>query len=124
MIVMKARFLWTGLLAIGAMAAVACGHPRPMSSERPASAAPVAPVGVPSPVSSHRVSFSTEIRPIFENRCQPCHFPGGQMYERLPFDRAETIVGLGEKLFTRIKDEGEQRRIREFLAQEAPAPGR
>ena len=112
MIRMKARFLWTGLLALGAMA---CGYPRPMSSEHPASAAPAA---VPSTVSSHRVSFSTEIRPIFETRCQPCHFAGGQMYERLPFDRAETIVGLGEKLFTRIKDEGEQRRIREFLAQE------
>jgi hypothetical protein len=124
MIGMKARFLWIGLLAIGAIAAVAavaCGYPRPMSSERPASAAPAA---VPSLVSVHRVSFPTEIRPIFENRCQPCHFAGGRMYERLPFDRAETIVGLGEKLFTRIKDQGEQKRIREFLAQEAPDPGR
>jgi hypothetical protein len=127
MIAMKARFPWIGLLAIGAiaaMASVACGYPRPMSSERPASAAPAATVAVPSTVSAHRVSFSTEIRPIFETRCQPCHFKGGQMYERLPFDRAETIVGLGEKLFTRIKDEGEQGRIREFLAQEAPDPGR
>jgi len=118
MIGMKARFLWTGLLALSAVAAVACGYPRPMSSEHPASVAPATPAAVPSTVSSHRVSFSTEIRPIFETRCQPCHFAGGQMYERLPFDRAETIVGLGEKLFTRIKDEGEQRRIREFLAQE------
>jgi len=40
------------------------------------------------------------------------------MYARLPFDRAATVLELREKLFTRIKDEGEQRRIREFLAQE------
>jgi hypothetical protein len=40
------------------------------------------------------------------------------MYERLPFDRPETIRTLGNKLFTRIKDESERRVIREFLAQE------
>jgi hypothetical protein len=41
------------------------------------------------------------------------------MYERLPFDRPETIEKLGTKLFTRIKDEQEQRLIRDFLAQQA-----
>jgi len=37
------------------------------------------------------------VRPILEQRCTPCHFTGGKMYARLPFDRAETIVKLGEK---------------------------
>lgn len=41
------------------------------------------------------------------------------MYERLPFDRADTIKTLGAKLFTRIKDEKEQSIIREFLKQQA-----
>lgn len=63
------------------------------------------------------VDFGRDVRPIFEKRCQPCHFPGGKMYERLPFDRAETIQALGEKLFTRIKTEDEQALIRRFLAQ-------
>jgi len=40
------------------------------------------------------------------------------MYERLPFDRPETIKKLGTKLFTRLKDEKEQRLIQEFLSQE------
>ena len=39
------------------------------------------------------------------------------MHDRLPFDRAQTIHDLGEKLFTRIKDEQEQTLIRSFLAQ-------
>ena len=39
------------------------------------------------------------------------------MYQRLPFDRQETIKSLGAKLFTRIKDEKERSLIREFLAQ-------
>lgn len=40
------------------------------------------------------------------------------MYQRLPFDRSETIKTLGTKLFSRIKDENERRQIREFLDQE------
>lgn len=60
--------------------------------------------------------FATEIKPIFQARCQPCHFPGGKVYDRLPFDKPETITKLGTRLFTRIKDEKEQRLIREFLA--------
>ena len=64
------------------------------------------------------VDFGKQIRPIFEERCQPCHFPGGTMYERLPFDRPQTIVRLGTKLFTRIRDEQKRVLIRQFLAQE------
>jgi hypothetical protein len=39
------------------------------------------------------------------------------MYDRLPFDRAETIHQLGPKLFTRIKAEQDQALIRRFLSQ-------
>ena len=69
---------------------------------------------VPPPA---KVDFATQIRPILESRCTPCHFEGGRMYQRLPFDRPETIKALGTKLFTRIKDEKEQRLIREYLSQ-------
>jgi hypothetical protein len=61
--------------------------------------------------------FESEIKPIFQARCQPCHFQGGQVYDKMPFDRRETINRLGTKLFTRIKDEKERQIIREFLAQ-------
>ena len=66
-----------------------------------------------------RVDFNTQVRPLLESKCTPCHFKGGTMYERLPFDRPQTIRTLGTKLFTRIKDEKEQRLIRDFLAQPA-----
>lgn len=59
--------------------------------------------------------FETEVQPILATHCQPCHFPGGSMHERLPFDRAETIVTLGERLLSRIDDEEERRVIREYL---------
>lgn len=65
------------------------------------------------PSSKH--DFDREIKPIFQARCQPCHFQGGQVYDKLPFDKSETITRLGTKLFTRIKDEKERRLIQEFL---------
>jgi len=61
--------------------------------------------------------FDTRVKPILQARCQPCHFQGGQVYDKMPFDKPETVTRLGEKLFTRIKDKEEQRVIREFLAQ-------
>ena len=61
--------------------------------------------------------FEKEIKPILQSRCMPCHFQGGQVYDKLPFDKPETITKVGTKLFTRVKDEKEQRIIREFLAQ-------
>lgn len=64
-----------------------------------------------------RVDFDTQIKPILQSKCMPCHFSGGAQYEKLPFDRPETIKKLGAKLFTRIKDEDHRRLIRDFLAQ-------
>jgi hypothetical protein len=65
-----------------------------------------------------RVDFPTQIKPMLEAKCQPCHFSGGKVYAKMPFDRPETIKTMGTKLFTRIKDENERRLIRDFLAQE------
>ena len=72
----------------------------------------------PTRSSSPRIDFGTQVKPILEAKCQGCHFRGGKMYDKLPFDRPETIKTLGTKLFTRIHDENERKVIREFLAQE------
>ena len=64
-----------------------------------------------------RVDFDTQVKPIFQSKCMPCHFTGGQMYERLPFDKPDTIKKLGFKVFTRIKEENDRRLIEDFLTQ-------
>lgn len=79
-------------------------------------------VGAPAIVatassSKPRINFDTQLKPIFQSKCMPCHFPGGKMYDRLPFDKPATIRTLGVKLFTRIKAENERRLIEDFLAQ-------
>jgi hypothetical protein len=73
---------------------------------------------------AEKPNFASDIRPILQFRCQPCHFQGGQMYEKLPFDKPETITKLGTKLFTRIKNEDEQRVIREFLSEQSASADR
>jgi hypothetical protein len=73
---------------------------------------------------TERPTFASNIRPILQSRCQPCHFQGGQMYEKLPFDKPETITKLGTKLFTRIKNEDQQRIIREFLSEQSASAER
>ncbi|HEX4961215.1 MAG TPA: hypothetical protein VF173_10290 [Thermoanaerobaculia bacterium] len=75
----------------------------------------------PHPPKAQAVDFPTQVRPILEKRCQPCHFTGGTMYEKMPFDRPQTIRTLGEKMFTRIKEPKEQALLRAFLAQTGEA---
>jgi len=75
-----------------------------------------------APVSTYsdgkaRVDFETQLKPIFQSKCMPCHFSGGKVYDRMPFDNPATIRKLGTKLFTRIKDEKERRLIEDFLSQ-------
>ena len=82
----------------------------------PQAVVPVTPQGTAA-----RVDFASQVRPIMEGRCRPCHFPGGQMHATLPFDSPETIRRLGTQLFTRIKDEEERAVIRAFLEQPAAA---
>ena len=66
------------------------------------------------------IDFVQDVRPILQAHCEPCHFEGGTLYEKMPFDKQETIYRLGEKLFTRINADNEQRIIRAFLAQSHP----
>lgn len=79
---------------------------RTVAAVAPAEAAPKA-----------RVDFDTQVKPILQSKCMPCHFSGGQMYDRLPFDKPATIKKLGVRLFTRIKEENDRRLIEDFLTQ-------
>jgi hypothetical protein len=82
---------------------------------RTTNAAPAPPPAASTP--KERVDFDTQLKPIFQSKCMPCHFSGGQMYDRLPFDKPATIRKLGTRLFTRIKDEHDRKLIEDFLTQ-------
>ena len=63
------------------------------------------------------IDFKTQILPILQKRCSPCHFPGGKMYERLPFDTSSTILMKKESILKRLKDEQENKLLKEFIDQ-------
>jgi hypothetical protein len=61
-------------------------------------------------------AFAATVRPILVSHCAPCHEPGGKMYERLPFDRGETIASHREGVLRRIKALDEKAAIERWLA--------
>ena len=73
------------------------------------------PATLCQPAQTGPVDFQSQVLPILVSRCSPCHFPGGSMYSRLPFDQEVTIRQLGTKLFTRIKSPEERATLLRFL---------
>jgi len=63
------------------------------------------------------INYKTQVQPILQKNCSPCHFPGGKMYEKLPFDKGETIIGRESGVFKRIKNEEDAAIIRQYMQQ-------
>lgn len=61
------------------------------------------------------IDFSKHIQPILVSHCSPCHFTGGKMYEKMPFDKAETILSHESGILKRIKKEEENSLIKAFI---------
>ncbi|MEX0878108.1 MAG: hypothetical protein WEB59_13550 [Thermoanaerobaculia bacterium] len=78
--------------------------------------APAAPAPAPAPD-----AFATSVRPVLQSRCAPCHEPGGQMYERLPFDDSRVIAAHPEGILKRLKA-GEREAVEKWLASLPPGP--
>jgi hypothetical protein len=70
------------------------------------------------PILTDTISFTAKIQPILVSHCSPCHFTGGKMYEKMPFDKAETIITHNEGVLRRIKDEKENLLIKKFVTQQ------
>ena len=51
------------------------------------------------------IDFVTQVQPILIKNCSPCHFTGGKMYERMPFDKDTTIINHEAGILRRIKGE-------------------
>ena len=52
--------------------------------------------------------FQKHVLPLLQANCNPCHFPGGKVYKKLPFDDYKTVASLGKKLNTRLKQKKQQ----------------
>jgi hypothetical protein len=63
------------------------------------------------------IDFKTRIQPILQKNCVPCHFPGGKLYERLPFDKAGTIINHEAGVLKRFKNEADINLVKQFVRQ-------
>lgn len=62
------------------------------------------------------IDFISLVQPILLKKCSPCHFTGGKMYERMPFDQDSTIINHEEGVLKRFKSE-ENLLIKNFIQQ-------
>jgi hypothetical protein len=63
------------------------------------------------------INFKTQVQPVLAKNCSPCHFPGGKMYEKLPFDKNETIIDHQAVIFRRLKNEDDINLIKQYIQQ-------
>lgn len=82
-----------------------------ISKQQPA--APAATVSAPK----DSVSFISQIQPILQKNCSPCHFTGGKMYERMPFDAAQTLLAHKDGILKRFKQEEENGLLKKYIEQ-------
>jgi hypothetical protein len=61
--------------------------------------------------------FTLHVQPILEKNCSPCHFPGGKMYDKLPFDDSTTLLNHQEGILKRIKKEDENAVLKKFISE-------
>ena len=65
--------------------------------------------------SGDKLNFQTQVEPVFQKNCSPCHFPGGKIYGRMPFDKDTTIIHHEAGILRRIKNAEEVSLIKRFI---------
>jgi hypothetical protein len=74
----------------------------------------------PRRVDSAKVSYIASIAPLLVKNCQPCHYPGGKVFKKLPFENYLVVKKLGLKLNTRFKTEEQQSLVKRWVEAGAP----
>ncbi len=66
-------------------------------------------------LSDSAITFTNSIALLLKANCAPCHFPGGTVYEKYPFELYETAFTLRKKLGTRLKETEQQALLARWL---------
>ncbi|HEX6179694.1 MAG TPA: hypothetical protein VFZ47_00535 [Chitinophagaceae bacterium] len=69
------------------------------------------------PPTKDTINFTKQIQPILQKNCSPCHFTGGKMYEKMPFDASQTLLSHKEGILRRIKQEEENGLLKQYIDQ-------
>jgi hypothetical protein len=70
----------------------------------------------PAPAKPRGLSaFDEQVKPVLTRTCAPCHYPGGNMYELMPFDDAETVASHAGEILRRLKEPADRGLVEEWL---------
>ncbi|MFI5128351.1 MAG: hypothetical protein ACHQFX_00105 [Chitinophagales bacterium] len=64
-----------------------------------------------------KIDFEKEVLPVLVKNCSPCHFTGGKMYDKLPFDKESTLINNAEKILKRVEKDEKKAIVKEFILQ-------
>src|SRR5690242_9139396 len=62
-------------------------------------------------------AFRSQLMPLLQKKCSPCHFEGGKMYERMPFDKASTILTHETGVLRRFNNPDEKAQVEKFISE-------
>jgi len=115
-------------LVFSGLAALSGACARPDAAARAAAApaiaaAPAVPTAEPTKPGPAGPTFDAAVRPILEARCTPCHYPGGKMYDRLPFDQPSVLSSHADGVRRRLKGEDLETFEKWLATLPAPSPG-
>jgi len=65
--------------------------------------------------SADSIHFTSQVKPILQKNCSPCHFTGGKMYDKMPFDDPKTLLEHRAGIMKRIKNEEENQILKQFI---------
>src|SRR5687767_4127594 len=64
------------------------------------------------------INFTSHVMPLLQQKCSPCHFEGGKMYAKMPFDKASTLINHETGILKRFSDE-EKMLLLKFIREHA-----
>ena len=67
--------------------------------------------------SGKKLDFEKDVLPVLVQNCSPCHFPGGKMYDKLPFDKEATILNNADRILKRVEKDEKKKVVKEFILQ-------
>lgn len=64
------------------------------------------------------INFTSHVMPLLQQKCSPCHFEGGKMHVKMPFDKASTLIRHEAGILKRFSDR-EKMLLQEFIGEYA-----
>ncbi len=67
------------------------------------------------PAVPYTIHSTSQVMPMLQKKCSPCHFEGGKMYAKMPFDKVATLITHQAGMLKRLESENEKELLKKFI---------